>query len=125
MRVFRIETKNGKGICAAGTGICQAYHEGSDHKRGCGFDTCFGKDQDIAGINVIMLGWKFAFDSIEKARAWFPLQAGRQAMKEHGAILVEYEIPSFLSMHDVGNHQVIFDYRNAKKVATHDLVTME
>lgn len=123
-RVFRIEHKDGSGICEGANGLCAIYHKNSDHKRGCGIDTCFGKQQHEAGMLVFLMGWKFAFPSLEALKKWFPLREGRCAMKENGAFLVEYEVDA-PALHDVGNHQVIFDALNARRVAEHNLEEVE
>lgn len=125
MRVFRIETKTGRGICAAGTGICDDYHQAAKGPHCLG--TCFGavKCEKLAAFRAVLCGWKFAFPSIDAARAWFPEQVGRQAMEDHGAHIVEYEVDDVDIQHDKGDHQVIFDVENATKVAVHSVVTFE
>lgn len=123
-RVFRIEHPDGHGICEGSKGLCGIYHQNSDHRRGCGFDTCFGQAQSEAGYLVFVMGWKFAFPSKEAVGKWFPLREGRCAMKEHGGVLREYEVDA-APIHDVGNHQVIFDADHARLIAEHSLEDLD
>lgn len=119
-RVFRIEHSDGHGICEGANGLCGIYHQNSDHKRGCGFDTCFGGKQREAGDMVFGYGWKFGFPSLAAVKNWFPRDEGRCAMVRAGGFLREYEVDK-AAIHDVGNHQVIFDWEHARLIAEHSL----
>lgn len=123
MRVFRMETASGAGICYSETGICDAYHAASDKAHTCHRCTTFGETKDEASFCVYALGWKFAFPSLEAAKKWFPEETGRAAMAAKGCQLVEYEVADILT--DERAHSCIFDIKNATKIATRDLVTME
>lgn len=89
--VYRIETPNGHGICAAlGSPLCQAYRvSGGKEVEHCHFDKAgwrkLGKlcrDHDMV----------FAFPTLEALKTWFPSQHGRKVMRDMGARVVPYEV---------------------------------
>lgn len=119
-RVFRIEAANGHGICHS-AGLCGDYHRAAGGQ--CPANS-FGDrriDAFLAchGLNA----YRYAFPSLDAARRWFPVDTGRQVMKEHGGRVVEYAVSDDV-IPDMKGMQVLFNYETAKRVAVHDLVTL-
>ena len=129
--VFRIEDAAGSGICRTG-GLCGTYHKATNAKHclGTGFSSDDNSDND-AFLAVNFMGWKFGWASLENLKMWFPLETGRQLMKDAGGQIVEYELsddPTIFRdsiIHDYLGHQVVFAFPNAKRRASRDIVTLE
>lgn len=129
--VYRIEDASGSGICHTG-GLCGTYHKATDAKHclGTGFSSEDNSDND-AFLAVNFMGWKFGWASLDDLKLWFPLETGRQLMKEQNGRIVEYQLPDTKTafrngmIEDHLGHQVVFDWLNAKRGASRDIVTLE
>lgn len=117
MNVFRIETATGCGACQS-SGLCQKYHTVCETP--C-LDYGFTDEGQVAE-RMFGEGWKFAFPSMDRLKAWFPDQKGREVMKASTAHIVEYETTDEIE----GNRgtQVLFNFPKAKRVAEYDVVTL-
>src|SRR3990172_6672173 len=126
--VFRIEDENGNGICHTG-GLCGTYHKATNAKHclGTGFSSDDNSDND-AFLAVNFMGWKFGWASLEDLKMWFPLETGRQLMKDKGGQIVEYQLDTSENIFRVGvifdylGHQVVFDFPHARRICARDIV---
>jgi hypothetical protein len=115
MKLYRIETPDGHGICqSTGNKLCTLYwlacHDETKHDD-------FGPDDQKAARLCQSPFMIFAFPSLDKLREWFPQASGRKLMADHGARGVIYEADVKLS----NGYQVIFDRRLATKVGEFEL----
>lgn len=114
MKVYRIETPDGKGVCRVmGSKLCAIYnlvnHDENEHD---GFDGSLECHNHAARLcqhpyNV------FGFPSIGQLHEWFPNEQGRALMQSAGARGIIYEVPH---VEATNGHQVIFDKRFATRV---------
>jgi hypothetical protein len=119
MRVFRVETRDGRGICSAtGSKICTLYraacHDETEH---CSFSRAEedrGRAQRLWDRKDVV----FAFPTMEALRTWFPQERGRRIMEDHGASGVIYEVSETIMS---SKWQCVFDRSRAAKVGTFDL----
>lgn len=119
-KIFRIETPNGKGICAAtGSILCHIYNiacgEFSENEH-CGLCKCaLSKARKMENQT-------FAFPTLEALKTWFPKARGRKAMADAGAIGSIYQI----DQNDIAKSpfQCVFDRKHSVKVGTFNLETL-
>lgn len=128
MNVFRIETPNGKGICAStGSPLCLLYqmkcHNECEH---CSWKTlrnpAYWHSHNSKAEDLIRNG-SFAFPSLKALENWFPSPSGRKLMKEAGARIVEFEVNSEDCLST--EFQCVFDKSKAKKIRELDLETLK
>lgn len=123
MKIYRVEDKNGKGICiATGSKLCLSYRKTCPHteKEHCDFDPL----TDCKLRNAIHTGkldldsTLFAFPSIDAFHVWFPEETGRKAMAANGARGVIYECTKPLA---ISPYQVLFQRKDAKQIGEFEL----
>lgn len=119
MKVWRIEDGKGHGVCEhSGSKLCKMYR--SCIKR----HKCYGIDMTLEEEVMLALkgiDFRFGFTSVDEVRNYFPLDAGREKMKEDGGQLWEYEVEE---IEKEDKRQCIFNYETAKKIKQWDLVSL-
>lgn len=121
---YRIEHADGSGICATvGGKLCDGYHDATGTRHGCK-QVCEDKPLRLRlGLLCMAGGWNWAFTSLDALRDFFPLEKGRQWMKDNGGQLSVYDIGDTTL---VGDHeQGMFKRSTAKLVTVLDLVTLK
>lgn len=119
MHVFRIETKDGKGICAAtGSDLCTIYREAGGKE----IEHCSLCDCELRKARAMGSGNRsFAFPSIEAIKTWFSSRKGRKAMKDAGAIGHVFESENIAK----SSYQCVFEKKTAKRIGSFDLETLQ
>lgn len=114
--VYRIETEDGRGICAAtGSPLCKIYDMTSgDETEHCWLHPTMRQRLRLSRMTTDI----FAFPSMEALRTWFPQSRGRAAMERHGARGVVYEVPEVIVETP---YQCVVDRATAVRVRVFDL----
>jgi hypothetical protein len=114
MKVYRIETADGKGVCRVmGSKLCALYNlPAGDENEHDGFEGSLECHNHAALLcqhpyNV------FGFPSLDRLHEWFPNAQGRALMHAAGAKCMAYEVPTVEASN---GYQVIFDKRTSTSV---------
>lgn len=120
--VARIETKDGKGICAAtGSPFCSIYRmTGGKEIEHCAFSHACWQKFDQAETDGHSKPC-FAFPSLGALENWFPLAEGRKAMQDHGACCHVYRVDDLIAK---SPFQCVFDKNKATLIGEIDLNTL-
>lgn len=119
MKVWRIEDGKGHGVCQhSGSKLCDRYRSCVKRHKCYSIDMSLEEEVEMAlkGID-----FRFGFTSIDEVRKYFPLDVGREKMKEDGGELWEYEADS---IEKDDHRQCVFDYSKARKIKQWDLVSL-
>lgn len=127
MMVYRIETPDGKGICAStGSSLCTLYNRHCFNEcEHCSLDTLKNRELWLrrkAKAEYLLRNGSYAFPSLQALKTWFPSPSGRKLMKDKGARVIEFEVDSENTM--VTEYQCVFDKSDAKKIGELDLETL-
>lgn len=130
--VFRIELPNGRGpyntgradqqetykaICNGGKGFnCAALAR--KNREQCGYT-------DRAFYRAHNGQMRYACDSLSAVKEWFAEPSRRYLREKLQAELAVYRLPVGTDVLEVGNGEIIFDPRPAKKIASKDVVTFQ
>lgn len=128
MRVFRVETIDGRGPGEVGLdrlywhSCIAAIEAGTEDPAPPGY-IAPGKRAEGDGLqHRIQPQHRFGVASVADLLLWFPSKAGREAMARKGAVLSEYEVPA--ASVALGDIRLFFDPFEAHLTARHSLATL-